>query len=278
VLDYDSAFERKNPLAVVRAFRRAFEPGSGAKLVIKSVNAAHQPDNRDELEIAADDRPDIELRDGYLSSTEIEQLLASADCIVSLHRSEGFGLPLARALRSGIPVVATAYGGNTDFMSAENSGLVPYTLTTVPEATHYPSGATWADPDVDVAAAELRAVFDDPVEARRRAELGATELARTHSLSATGARMAEALERLGAGTGSQRARLRDALRRVLPRRAAPTDARAEAIIEHLERARLDPAEVQEAGRALRTGAGDAAVVARALAHARRAPAVDQAPS
>jgi type II secretory pathway component HofQ len=163
-------------------------------------------------------------------------------------------------------------------MSAENSGLVPYTLTTVPEATHYPSGATWADPDVDVAAAELRAVFDDPAEARRRAELGATELARTHSLSATGARMAEALERLGAGTGSQRARLRDALRRVLPRRAAPTDARAEAIIEHLERARLDPAEVQEAGRALRTGAGDAAVVARALAHARRAPAVDQAPS
>ena len=34
-----SIFERKNPLAVVDAFRRAFAPGDGPRLLIKSVNA-----------------------------------------------------------------------------------------------------------------------------------------------------------------------------------------------------------------------------------------------
>jgi glycosyltransferase involved in cell wall biosynthesis len=270
VFDYDSAFERKNPLAVVRAFTEAFEPGSGAKLVVKTVNAAHQPDNRDELAIAAADHPDIELRDGYVSSLQIEQMLAAADCVASLHRAEGFGLPLARALRSGIPVVATRYGGNTDFMNAENSYPVDYTPTTVPAATIYPPRATWAEPDRRSAAEQLRCVFDDPADARRRAQRGAAELAKTHSPEATGARMAEALRRLGAGAASSPAGWRDAVRRIVQRPVEGTDPHAEEIIAHLQRSGLDRAEVAEAARTLRSGRGDAAVVARALSRARRA--------
>jgi glycosyltransferase involved in cell wall biosynthesis len=200
VFDYNSAFERKNPLAVVRAFKQAFAPGSGAKLLVKSINAAHQPDNRDELAICAGGHPDIDLRDGYLSAPEIDALLAQADCVVSLHRAEGFGLPLARALRSGIPVLATAYGGNVDFMTDENSYLVSHRPATVPEATIYPPGAPWVEPDLDAAAQLLRRVFDHPDEARERARRGAVELARTHSVEVTGARMASELRRVGNGS------------------------------------------------------------------------------
>jgi glycosyltransferase involved in cell wall biosynthesis len=196
MFDYNSAFERKDPLATVRAFEAAFAPGSGASLVVKSINAVNAPDNRDELEIVAGAHPDVHVMDRYMRSDEIDALLACADCVVSLHRAEGFGIPLARALRSGIPVVATGYGGNLDFMNDDNSYLVDHSPATVPEANIYPAGARWAQPSIDHAAAQLRRVFDDPAEARRRAALGAAMLRESFSTARTGARMAAELKRL----------------------------------------------------------------------------------
>ena len=43
-------------------------------------------------------------------------LMASVDCFVSLHRSEGFGLGMAQSMYLGKPVIATGYSGNMDFM------------------------------------------------------------------------------------------------------------------------------------------------------------------
>jgi glycosyltransferase involved in cell wall biosynthesis len=196
MFDYNSAFERKNPLGTVLAFQSAFPPGSGASLVVKSINGAKSPDNRDELAIVADAHPDIHLRDAYMSGADIDALLGCADCVVSLHRAEGFGIPLARALRSEIPVVATGYGGNLDFMSDENSFLVRHQPAIVPEGTIYPPGARWAEPDIEHAAAQLRHVFDHPEEAGSRARLAAASLAERYSPATTGARMALELQRV----------------------------------------------------------------------------------
>jgi len=63
--DFGSGFERKNPLAVIDAFRRAFAPGEGPRLVIKSVRRAAAPLAWARLRAATDDRNDITLRDGY---------------------------------------------------------------------------------------------------------------------------------------------------------------------------------------------------------------------
>jgi glycosyltransferase involved in cell wall biosynthesis len=45
---------------------------------------------------------------------------------VSLHRAEGFGLVNAEAMARGKVVIATAWSGNMDFMSASNSLPVDY--------------------------------------------------------------------------------------------------------------------------------------------------------
>ena len=37
VFDYNSVFRRKNPLAVIEAFERAFDPGEGPSLVLKCI-------------------------------------------------------------------------------------------------------------------------------------------------------------------------------------------------------------------------------------------------
>ena len=169
MFDYLSTIERKNPLGAIAAYRQCFGPRDGAQLVIKTMNGVHRPERRREVEASAD-RSDITLLDGTFSGAERDALVASCDCLLSVHRSEGFGLALTEAIAAGKPVVATAYGGNVEFMPPECSYLVRYGMTRVGGGCeHYPPQARWAEPDIDHAAAQLRAVFDDRERSSRRA-------------------------------------------------------------------------------------------------------------
>jgi glycosyltransferase involved in cell wall biosynthesis len=162
MFDFLSTLERKNPLGAIEAFRRAFRPEDGAVLILKSVNGRHRPERQAELLQASEDRPDIVSIDGTISSEERDALISACDCYLSLHRSEGHGLPLAEAMAMGKPVVATAYGGNTEFMTEDNSYLVACALARVGEGVeHYPADANWAEPDLDDAARLLNTARGD---------------------------------------------------------------------------------------------------------------------
>jgi len=166
--DFFSVPERKNPLGLVEAFTSAFSPGEGPSLVIKTINGDREPEALARLRRSAAGRADVHFVDGYVSPAERDGLMALCDCYVSLHRSEGYGLTMAEAMASGKPVIATGYSGNMAFMDEENSLLVPYRPTTIPAGCGpYPAGAEWAEPDVDVAAALMRHVYDNQDRARR---------------------------------------------------------------------------------------------------------------
>jgi glycosyltransferase involved in cell wall biosynthesis/predicted TPR repeat methyltransferase len=184
--DFFSRFERKNPLAAVEAFRRAFEPGEGPVLLLKSINGDKQLTDLERLRAAAADRDDIVVLDGYLSGEETAALTASCDCYVSLHRSEGFGLTIAEAMSHGKPVIATRYSGNLMYMTDETSFLVPYRLISVPPGVDpYPEDAKWADPDLDEAARLMRRIYDDPAEAAAVGRLGQDHVAEVLSMDRT---------------------------------------------------------------------------------------------
>jgi len=164
--DLLSVLERKNPLGLIEAYRRAFEPDDGATLVLKAINGDQRVPDLERLRLAVADRPDILLIDRYLGADELAALMDAADCYVSLHRSEGFGLTMAEAMSLGKPVIATGYSGNLDFMSADTAYLVGWTEGAVPaNCVPYPEGATWAEPDLDEAARLMRQVHEHPDEA-----------------------------------------------------------------------------------------------------------------
>ncbi len=214
LFDHHSIFERKNPLATIEAFRHAFRPGSGASLVIKSINHEHHPHAHERLLLAAGEHPDVHVIDSYVTASEKNSMIASADCYVSLHRSEGFGLTPAEAMCMGKPVIATRYGGNLEFMNDRNSWLVDCELVPIgPGQDPYPADGEWADPDIEQAAGYMREVFAEPQRAHRRAAQGARDMSGAFSPQAAGDSMRRRLEHIHAR--------RERARRDMPR-SSPT--------------------------------------------------------
>ena len=125
-------------------------------------------------------------------------MLGLCDCYVSLHRSEGLGLTMAEAMALGKPVIATGYSGNLHFMTPENSYLVNYVMSEVPAGCDpYPESASWAEPDLDAAARFMRQVYEQPADARTRAERGQVDVLQRHNMCRTsGAAISARLERI----------------------------------------------------------------------------------
>jgi hypothetical protein len=125
-----------------------------------------------------------------LSALETKSLINACDCFVSLHRAEGFGRGTGEAMSLGRLAMATAWSGNLDYMTKENSLLVDYELVPV-AAGEYPfgEGQHWADADPEHAAALLEAMIDNPEQARAIAAHGRRDIRLGHSYRAVGLRV-----------------------------------------------------------------------------------------
>ena len=159
--DSRSSLSRKNPEGALRSFQLAFGASPRARLILK-LNG--RPAELDAFErscghlLAA---RNVKVIRSYLHGTALAQLYRSADVLLSMHRAEGFGLPLLEAMAHGVPAVATGWSGNMDFMSPLDSELVPYRLVPVQDLSRIYSGSMWAEPDIEAAACALRRLADD---------------------------------------------------------------------------------------------------------------------
>jgi glycosyltransferase involved in cell wall biosynthesis len=194
VFDYFSIMERKNPIGAIEAFRMAFEPDEGPILIVKSMHAADRVPQRERVVASALDRSDIVLWDEYLSRPDQMALVASVDCLVSLHRSEGLGLHLAEAMWLGTPTIATRYSGNLDFQDDDCALLVDAVMSPVRHGQGiYPETATWADPDLVQASEFMRRIAADPHLRSSLSAAGRRRMENQSSPAATGVAIAATL-------------------------------------------------------------------------------------
>ncbi|MEM6421814.1 MAG: glycosyltransferase family 4 protein, partial [Pseudomonadota bacterium] len=220
--DFHSSVERKNPLAAVEAFQRAFPRTPGAarpgasrgrrgaaaapqpRLVIKTTPPVdgHWGDPHGmwrRIEAVAATDPRIVIVTDHLPFAEFVGMIAMADALVSTHRAEGFGYLPAFALALARPVLATDYGGTRDFLRVDTGFPIAWTPRDIaPGETILPvPGAFWADIDRDALAAAMTALIERPEEGRRRALEGRRLIDRAYAPSALAARYRERLHAAG---------------------------------------------------------------------------------
>lgn len=189
IFDTNSYLARKNPGAIVKAFLDAFPARgpSSPRLVLKYHGRTGRQAELDAIleQSSRDDR--IILIDQVYSGEQMTLLQAACDAFVSLHRSEGYGLNIAESMALGKLAIATAFSGNLDFMSSDNSMLVPYSMREVADG-EYLRGARqwWAEPDHSAAVEALRAAVNQPSLAERLAARARLDIEQGNSYARIG--------------------------------------------------------------------------------------------
>lgn len=163
LFDASSSLARKNPLAAIAAHRLAFGERPDRVLVIKTHATAAAGAAWREVAAAAA-APNVRIIDALWDRPRVAALVAMADVFLSLHRSEGFGLGIAEAMRAGVPAIATGWSGNLDFFDPAGGIAVPFDLVPARDAQHTYDlpGTVWAEARVPAAADALRRLADDP--------------------------------------------------------------------------------------------------------------------
>jgi glycosyltransferase involved in cell wall biosynthesis len=167
---------RKNLYEMVANFVQEFKDDSDVGLIIKSYIQNNSVIDHSETtrnietfvkSVTKDKKCKVYLLHGNMTETEMSSLY-DKDMIrgyISATHGEGFGIPIFNAVCSDIPVVATAWSGHLDFLSApvvnqvskktkvKNLFLkVPYLIDKVKKEHLMPGlineGAKWAYPDM----------------------------------------------------------------------------------------------------------------------------------
>lgn len=194
--------DRKNPEGLVKAFAQAARKARRPlRLLLKINHAEASPELVEFFQELSANLP-ITVVSRCMNRGEMDSLTAACDAYVSLHRSEGLGLPLIEAMYLGKPVIATGYGGCTDFLDDSTGWVVRHTLTVLDQPRGpYPAGSVWAEPDVESAAAHMIEVASNPEAAAVRAAAGRRRVTEIYAPAAAGARFREEMERILDKTG-----------------------------------------------------------------------------
>lgn len=161
LFDSGSMIERKNPTAVIEAYKKAFDKSENVGLVIK-MNGYNETDVK-YIHSMLEGYEHVYLITESFTKVEVNSLIRCVDVVTSLHRAEGFGLVLAEAMLNETPCIATNWSANTEFMNDDVACMVDYTIVTLEkEIGPYVPGNHWAEANVEHAATYMRKLYDDP--------------------------------------------------------------------------------------------------------------------
>jgi glycosyltransferase involved in cell wall biosynthesis len=166
--DYLSGYNRKNPEAVISALAQEFPDEKKVVLVVKTNNSHRFEEKKtrflSKVKILGLTERVIIIEDP-LSRNGFMTLFNAMDCYISLHRGEGLGLGILEALSLNKPVIATNYGGNTEYMDNPLAFRVPYSLISAKDDyVPYVNVKQWAEPELKTAKKYMRAVFSTSME------------------------------------------------------------------------------------------------------------------
>lgn len=197
---------RKSTDVLIRAFLEEFGADEDVSLAIKSTHDVERLTaalRRIVTTLGFDERRMAQIvpLGGWTDAADVPRVYAGADAFVLVSRGEGWGRPLSEAMALGKPVIGTNFGGNTEFMTPDNSYLVDYSLVPVAAVIgpKFSSLGEWAEPSLPHLRQTLRAVFTDRREAALRGQRAAASCRSSYGRQSIGRIM---LERIKTRTGT----------------------------------------------------------------------------
>lgn len=158
-LHVSSCFPRKGADALLRAYGQAFSIADDVTLIIKTFANPHNEVQLwlDEARASNPAFPHVHIIEEDLDDARLKALMEQCQVLVAPSRAEGFGLPMAEAMLSGLAVITTAWGGQRDFCNDETAWLIDFAFA--PAQTHFGLfGSVWAEPDLAHLALTMREV------------------------------------------------------------------------------------------------------------------------
>lgn len=161
--------ERKAPDILLRAFSDEFDANEPVSLLCKANNFDPSVSIKDEISrlgLRKNGGRIFVAENQILQRYELGVLYRSADCFVLPTRGEGWGMPILEAMACGLPVIATNWSSQMDFMNKSNSlpldveALIP----AVAKCPYY-EGYKWAQPSYEHLRTLMRWVFEHRDEA-----------------------------------------------------------------------------------------------------------------
>ena len=176
---------RKNPEALLKAYWEEFSSADRVRLIIKTNGyAPHENDRwiknriqayKARLNLRKSTAP-VQIITGHLHAKSLKNLYAKGHAFVLPTRGEGVGLPFLEAMASGIPVIATGWGGHMDFLTKHNAFLVKYKLRPPVIGMNRKSsiarqfrhlfaekGMLWAEADIGSLRKQMRTAYENPL-------------------------------------------------------------------------------------------------------------------
>ncbi len=198
--------ERKNPVALLKAYWYAFQYNKDVALVLKVYRGDYRDSEKNAIRDTVRRLKEVTPMDGYprlylildlLTQNEMTGLHARGDCYVSLDRGEGFGLNPFAAGAAGNPIIVTRYGGATEYAKEHNSYLIDYFLTPahgMSWSPWYKADQLWAEPDVLHGANLMKEVYAYRTDAKRKGMILQKEIKENFSWEAIGNKIIKELE------------------------------------------------------------------------------------
>lgn len=164
-LHVSSCFPRKGADILLESYCKAFTSEDDVTLIIKTFPNPHNNIHKEFSLIKEKYKnyPDVVIINEDLPDSKLKALYQDCDVLVAPSKAEGFGLPLAEAMLSGLPVITTGWSGQLDFCNERTSWLVDYHFDYA--KTHFNLfDSVWAEPDVNDLAVKMREVYELPSE------------------------------------------------------------------------------------------------------------------
>ena len=203
--------ERKNPVALIRAYYNAFKEEEDVTLTLRvfwkfpiedTLNHVRHEIHKIKEGFAGRKKfPKIVLWTEVLPDNALPNLYKSFDCFVLPSRGEGFGLPFIEAMACGVPTIGPGWGGNTEFMDSSNSFLVGGELVPINDSEflkrqpHY-GGQKWFDINEGELSKTMRWVYDNQEKAKEIGDYAAKDVASNWTWEHTAAKIHRSIQEI----------------------------------------------------------------------------------